>query len=51
MVVVEIGANYIDTKTMKNIIEDEMIRSYQLFLKKISETGVRSSKTRILDNE
>ena len=51
MVVVEIDASFIDVKTMKNRTEDEMIRAYQLLLKRITYTGVCSPKTHIFDNE
>ena len=42
MLVLEIDANYIGAKPMKNIMEDEMIRGYQGLLKHIIETGVCS---------
>ena len=51
MVMVEIDANYIDAKPIKNRTEDDMIRSYKALLKRITDTGVCIPKIHILDNE
>ena len=40
MVMVEIDANYIDAKPIKNKTEEDIILSYQLLLKQIIDTGV-----------
>ena len=51
MVMVEIDANYIYPKPMKNRTEDYIIREYQVLLNQITYTVVFSLKTHILDNE
>ena len=38
MVMAEIDANYIDAETTKKRMEDEIIRSYQVLLKRIKQT-------------
>ena len=43
-VMVEIDANYIDAKPMKNITEDEMIRVHQVLFQLIIEIRVYSLK-------
>ena len=48
---VEVDENYIDAEPIKYRTEDEMIRAYQVLLNLISETGVFTTKTHILDNE
>ena len=48
MVMVNIDENYINTEHKKNRTEDEMIRAYQVLLKRITDTGVCSTKTHIL---
>ena len=44
MFMVEIDENYINAEHTKNRTEDEMIRVYQVLLKRITEAGVCSKK-------
>ena len=51
MIMVDIDANLIDAKPMKNRTKYDMIRAYQVLLNRITEKGVCIPKTYILENE
>ena len=51
MIMVDIDANLIDAKPMKNRTKYDMIRAYQVLLNPIIETQVCSTKPHTLDNK